>query len=350
MREDDQTLPQPPHHTGIVEGEALTVAADENGLRLDRFLATRLQHMSRARITALIKAGHVVGLDPNAEASLEPSSKVRQDETYRLDEPEPIAAEPAPQDIPLSIVFEDDALIVIDKPAGLVVHPGAGNADGTLVNALLAHCGSSLSGIGGVRRPGIVHRLDKDTSGLLVVAKTDVAHHGLASQFQAHGRDGRLERTYIAYVWGNLLQPTGHIDAPLGRKPNNRTKMAVVSANIGRSAVTHYQVCAHFNGQNKKALVARINCQLETGRTHQIRVHLAHIGHPVLGDTAYGSSFNTQAKHLHPEAQAALTALKRQALHAAVLAFEHPITGEPLRFESEMPDDMSTLHHALARH
>ena len=349
MREDDQTLPQRPHRTGVVEGEALTVSADEDGVRLDRFLAARLQHMSRARIAALIKAGHVVDLEHNDQTPLEPSSKVRQDETYRLDEPEPIAAEPAAQAIPLSIVYEDDALIVIDKPAGLVVHPGAGNADGTLVNALLAHCGDSLSGIGGVRRPGIVHRLDKDTSGLLVVAKTDVAHQGLASQFQAHGRDGRLERTYLAYVWGNLLQPAGRIDAPLGRKPNNRTKMAVVAANAGRNAVTHYKVREHFKGQHEDALVTHISCQLETGRTHQIRVHMAHIGHPVLGDASYGSGFNTRAHLLHREAQSALKALKRQALHAAILAFEHPHTGEPLHFESEVPDDMSTLYRALAR-
>lgn len=263
--------------------------------------------------------------------------------TVRL--PPPIAAEPVPEAIALDIVYEDAALIVIDKPAGLVVHPAAGHDSGTLVNALLAHCGDSLSGIGGVRRPGIVHRLDKDTSGLLVVAKTDEAHKGLSEQFAAHGRDGRLERAYIAVAWGVPERRRGTIDAPIGRHATAREKMSVTRHSHARNAVTHYEVTRSFGSPPVASLLA---CRLETGRTHQIRVHMAHIGHPLLGDETYGRGFKTAIHKLPEAAQAALKALGRQALHAAVLGFEHPVSGEPLSFASDPPPDLAALIDSLA--
>ena len=210
--------------------------------------------------------------------------------------PAPEPAEPGGESIPLNIVFEDDAIIVIDKPAGLVVHPAAGHATGTLVNALIAHCGDSLSGIGGVKRPGIVHRLDKDTTGLMVVAKTDRAHQALAAQFADHGRTGPLRRGYLAFVWGAPARPKGTIDEPIDRHPKSRDRMAV-RAN-GRVAITHWQVLERFKGKDGKPVASLIECRLETGRTHQIRVHLAHVGHPLLGDATYGTGFKTKAARL----------------------------------------------------
>ena len=245
------------------------------------------------------------------------------------------------EDLALDIVFEDEHLLIVDKPAGLVVHPAPGHSSGTLVNALIRHCGDSLSGIGGVKRPGVVHRLDKDTSGLLVVAKTDAAHHGLAALFADHGRSGSLVREYRALVWGVLDAKAGVIDAPLGRHPRHREKMAVVSGERGRHAVTHWRLEAALG---PASLIA---CRLETGRTHQIRVHLAHTGHPLLGDQVYGAGFKTKASQLSPQAQGALAALGRQALHAAELGFEHPITGAPLHFESAPPADFAALAAAL---
>jgi 23S rRNA pseudouridine1911/1915/1917 synthase len=247
-----------------------------------------------------------------------------------------------PEAIDLDIVYEDDDLIVIDKPAGLVVHPAAGHDSGTLVNALLAHCGDSLSGIGGVKRPGIVHRLDKETSGLMVVAKTDRAHQALSEQFASHGRDGRLEREYLAIVWRVPERRHGTIDAALARSSTNRQKIAVSRSGTARSAITHYDVEEQFGD-----VAALIRCRLETGRTHQIRVHLAHIGHPVLGDPAYGKGFSASRSGLTEEARAALIALDRQALHAAVLGFDHPVTGKHLRFERAPPADMQRLLAAL---
>ena len=258
--------------------------------------------------------------------------------------PPAIAAEPRPEAMDLAIIYEDDALIVIDKPAGLVVHPAAGHETGTLVNALIAHCGESLSGIGGVRRPGIVHRLDKDTSGLLVVAKTDAAHKGLSEQFAAHGRDGRLERAYLAVVWGTPERKRGIIDAPIGRHGTTREKMSVVHRPDARQAVTHYEVEQSFGAPPVASL---IRCRLETGRTHQIRVHMAHLGHPLLGDETYGKGFKSSIHKLPESAQAALKALGRQALHAAVLGFEHPLSAEAMHFESEPPADLSALIEAL---
>ena len=251
------------------------------------------------------------------------------------------------ENIPLNVVFEDDQFIVIDKPAGLVVHPAAGHQTGTLVNALIAHCGDSLSGIGGVKRPGIVHRLDKDTTGLMVVAKTDHAHQELAGQFADHGRTGPLQRAYLAIVWGVPTVRKGTVNAPLDRHQHSRDKIAVRKS--GREAITHWQVLETFNGKNGKPVASLIECRLETGRTHQIRVHMAHIGHPLLGDATYGTGFKTKVSHLTPEAQAALGGLGRQALHAYLLTVQHPTSGEVLEFRSELPADLARLHRELSR-
>jgi 23S rRNA pseudouridine1911/1915/1917 synthase len=269
--------------------------------------------------------------------------------TYTVSLPPATDANVEGESLPLKIVYEDDSLIVVDKPAGLVVHPAAGHAAGTLVNALVAHCGESLSGIGGVKRPGIVHRLDKDTSGLLVVAKTDAAHRSLAAQFKSHGLDGRLHRSYLAFVWGKLPRPKGTIDARLWRSRANRMKIAVARGELGRSATTHYDVLETFPGGRPAGEVSLLRLVLETGRTHQIRVHLAHIGHPVLGDPVYGSGFKTRLVALGLAAKDAAAALGRQALHAEQLAFEHPITGEKMSFNSPLPPDLERLAKALGR-
>ena len=244
------------------------------------------------------------------------------------------------------MVFEDEHLIVIDKPAGLVVHPAPGHASGTLVNALIAHCGTSLSGIGGVKRPGIVHRLDKDTSGLLVVAKNDSAHHGLSRLFADHGRTLPLTRRYLAFVWGKPDRLFGTIDASVGRHQTDRLRMAVVPPERGRSAVTHWRLRESF-APGAAPAASLVACELETGRTHQIRVHMAHIGHPVMGDPLYARGFRSKASRLDAASQASLQVLGRQALHAAVLGFEHPVTGEALEFESDLPDDLAALASAL---
>lgn len=322
--------------------EIVDAGPGDAGKRLDRFLATQLDDLSRSRLQTLIRSGCVSGVHGVIE---DPGAKVRAGATYRVILPEPEPAVPVAQPMPLSVVFEDEHLIVIDKPAGLVVHPGPGNEDGTLVNALIAHCGDSLSGVGGVRRPGIVHRLDKDTSGLLVVAKTDVAHHKLSEQFAVHGRDGRLHRIYVALVWGTLLRPTGTIDAPIGRSTTNRRKMAVVKDHLGRGAITHYQVEDILPADAPEVSLLRL--RLETGRTHQIRVHMAHIGHPLLGDGVYGAGFKASATRLSDESRSALVGLGRQALHAAELGFEHPVHKEPLFFNSSLPSDLSQLIKSL---
>jgi 23S rRNA pseudouridine1911/1915/1917 synthase len=245
------------------------------------------------------------------------------------------------------VVYEDEHLIVIDKPAGLVVHPAAGHWTGTLVNALVHHCGDSLSGIGGVRRPGIVHRLDKDTTGLMVVAKTDRAHAGLARQFADHGRTGDLERAYAALVWGSPEPWRGTIDAPLGRSHTDRTRIAVVRSG-GKEAVTHYEVVRRFPDRaGRDAAVSMVECRLETGRTHQIRVHMAAAGHPLLGDQEYGRGFLTKANRLPEPVAASVRGFGRQALHAFLIQFRHPVTDKVLRFESELPQDMTGLVDAL---
>jgi 23S rRNA pseudouridine1911/1915/1917 synthase len=322
--------------------ETVRIAAEEAGERLDRVLAARVPALSRSRLKALILEGQVA---IEGRTIRDPAARVNSGDSIAVTLPPPEPAKPAGEAIPLNIVYEDDALIVIDKPPGLVVHPAAGHAKGTLVNALIAHCGDSLSGIGGVKRPGIVHRLDKDTSGLLVVAKTDKAHRALSKQFE-HKLEGPLERGYLAFVWGAPAQPKGTIDAPLDRHRHAREKRAVRER--GRHAVTHWQVLERFAGADGKPIASLIACTLETGRTHQIRVHLAHIGHPILGDETYSTGFKTKASLLGPKARAALDALGRQALHAYILSIKHPETAENLEFHSELPGGLHHLRDALA--
>jgi 23S rRNA pseudouridine1911/1915/1917 synthase len=323
--------------------ETVVIAAEEAGLRLDRVLAQRIPALSRSRLKALILNGQVAVAGRTIR---DPAASVNSGEAVTVALPAPEVAKPAGEAIPLTVVYEDDALIVIDKPKGLVVHPAAGHAKGTLVNALIAHCGDSLSGIGGVKRPGIVHRLDKDTSGLMVVAKTDKAHRALSAQFANKAESG-IERSYLALVWGAPGRPKGTIDAALDRHRYARDKRAVRSD--GRPAVTHWQVLERFAGNDGKPVASLLACSLDTGRTHQIRVHLAHIGHPIMGDETYATGFKTKASQLSPPARAALEALGRQALHAYRLAFEHPGSGERLEFRSELPDDLRTLRDALAK-
>jgi 23S rRNA pseudouridine1911/1915/1917 synthase len=324
--------------------ERLEVQPEDAGQRVDRLLASKMEGLSRSRIQALIRSGHV----SDARGTIEDAgARVKPGEVLTVDVPPPEPAQPVAQELRLSVVYEDAHLIVIDKPAGLVVHPAAGHESGTLVNALLAHCGDSLSGIGGVKRPGIVHRLDKDTSGLLVVAKTDSAHQNLAEQFASHGADGRLERAYLGLVWGVFDRPRGTIEAPLGRSRKNRTKMAVVSGEGGRRAVTHYEVLETIPDADNRPAVSVVRVGLQTGRTHQIRVHMAHVGHPLLGDATYGAGFATRARRLSHRAQAALKSLGRQALHAAVLGFAHPVTGKRIRFESAWPRELRDLLEVL---
>ena len=320
--------------------ETVTVP-EAGGGRLDRVLATQVPALSRSRLKALILAGQVT---VEARTVRDPAAAVNSGDIITVTLPEPEPAKPAAEAIPLDIVYEDDALIVLDKPAGLVVHPAAGHASGTLVNALIAHCGDSLSGIGGVKRPGIVHRLDKDTTGLMVVAKNDRAHRRLSNQF-ADKREGPIERDYLALVWGAPDRPRGTIDAPLDRHPHAREKRAVRQG--GREAVTHWEVVERYSGADGKPVASLLACRLETGRTHQIRVHLAHIGHPVMGDETYATGFRTKVTRLSPAAQQALAALGRQALHAEHLAFEHPVSGEILDFRAELPGDMARLRDAL---
>jgi 23S rRNA pseudouridine1911/1915/1917 synthase len=273
----------------------------------------------------------------------ESARKVAAGERFVVAMPEPEDPEPKGEPIPLSILYEDADLIVVDKPAGLVVHPGAGNWTGTLVNALIHHCGESLSGIGGVRRPGIVHRLDKETSGVLVVAKTDQVHRALSEAFADHGRTGELERAYLALVWGAPQRDSGIIDAPLGRA-RDRVLRAVVPQDRedARRAVTHYRVIERFPSSGEPA-AALVECRLETGRTHQIRVHMAYVGHPVIGDPDYGKAFRTKANRLPEPLRSAVAGFPRQALHARLLAFRHPRTHIAMEFEAPIPGDMREL-------
>ena len=362
--------------------ETVTIAADEAGGRLDRVLAARIPALSRSRLKSLIVDGQVTIHDAIAARTIrDPATPVKSGDTVTVTLPAPEPAVPQGEAIPLNTVYEDDELIVIDKPAGLVVHPAAGHAAGTLVNALIAHCGASLSGIGGVKRPGIVHRLDKDTSGLMVVAKTDRAHRALSAQFANKTESGarfqaewepvsrpestpsknkrrpdakpvpifagrRFERGYLALVWGAPSRPKGTIDAPLDRNPRSRDKRAVREG--GRHAVTHWQVLERYTGKDGKPVASLLACTLETGRTHQIRVHLAHIGYPIMGDPTYGSGYKSKAGLLGQAASRALLSLERQALHAYLLAIEHPVTRDVLRFRSELPADLGRLRHALA--
>ncbi len=305
------------------------IPAAHGGWRLDRALAAGLPHMSRERLKALIAAGHVRRGDLTVS---DPASKVGADDDFSVDVPPPQPLHNEAQDLALVVAYEDDDLIVIDKPAGLVVHPAAGNLDGTLVNALLHHCAGRLSGIGGVARPGIVHRIDKDTSGLIVAAKTDRAHEGLSAQFAAH----TIDRRYKAIVSGVPAMPSGTVDAPLARSPHDRKKMAIVEGARGKRAVTHWSLLTALKG------AALVECRLETGRTHQVRVHMASLGHPLLGDPAYGRT--------NPRLKPVLETLnfRRQALHAALLGFEHPVSKQNLSFVSDMPPDMQELFTALS--
>jgi len=324
--------------TAPLHVEVFEAGETDGGDRLDRFLSRSALALSRTRLKGLIQTGKV---SVNGNVTLDPSMRLAAGDQIRLETPPPEEWPVVGEDLPLNIVFEDDHLIVIDKPAGLVVHPAPGHASGTLVNALIAHCGASLSGIGGVKRPGIVHRLDKDTSGLLVVAKTDAAHRGLADLFADHGRAGSLDREYLALVWGELPAPAGKVDAAIARHPSHREKMAVAPKERGRHAVTRWKVVEAFGP------ATLLRCRLETGRTHQIRVHMASIGHPLVGDSVYGAGFKTKAARLSVASQAAVGTFQRQALHAAVLGFMHPITSEFLRFESPLPEDFADLLRAM---
>ncbi|HEY3797285.1 MAG TPA: RluA family pseudouridine synthase [Caulobacteraceae bacterium] len=310
-----------------------TIAPEDAGGRLDRALAAALPSLSRARLQALmaqgaVRRGDVVLTDASARALAG---------DYDVLVPPAVAAIPAPEAIPLTVLFEDEHLIVVDKPAGMAAHPAPGSETGTLVNALLAHCGASLSGIGGVARPGIVHRLDKDTSGVMVAAKTDAAHRGLAALFERHD----IDRVYLAFARGAPRERRGTVTTRLGRSPHDRKKMAIVRSG-GREAVTHYETEARF-GPADRALASRIACRLETGRTHQIRVHLAHLGAPCLADPLYGAGAPS------PKVKAAIAeaSLTRQALHAAVLGFTHPISGQRVRFESPLPTELARLETLL---
>ena len=344
-----------------VPRKSFVVGDQEAGERLDRMLARHVAELSRSRLKALIEAGAVA---VDGYTIRDPNHRVNSGAAIVVDLPPPEPAKPAAEPIPLKVVYEDDDIIVIDKPPNLVVHPAAGHWTGTLVNALIAHCGDSLSGIGGERRPGIVHRLDKDTTGLMVVAKNDRAHRALAAQFADHGRSGEpFERGYLAFVWGAPERPHGVIEAPIDRNPRARDRMAIRPG--GREAVTHWQVLERYGGEaaavaagkakgSKGANAAEpvaslLACRLETGRTHQIRVHLASIGHPLMGDQAYGAGFRTKAALLPLGAQEALADLGRQALHAYILSVKHPTSGEILTFRSELPPELARLHTELVR-
>ena len=312
----------------------VTAGAHDAGERLDRLLARRLSDFSRNRLKSLIEQGAVTLLSGTGGTIKEASTKVKTGQTFAIIVPEIEMAEPLAQDIPLEILYEDDQVVVLNKPAGMVVHPAPGNPDSTLVNALLAHCGDGLLGIGGVKRPGIVHRLDKDTSGLMIAAKSDKAQQALTEQFSAR----QIQRRYRALVWGLPKPMEGEIDAPVGRNPKNRKKMAVVTRN-GKAAITRYKVLESFCDGG----VSLVECQLLTGRTHQIRVHMTHLGHPLRGDPLYGRAKPVLLKKLPPAAQAALARLPGQALHARVLGFKHPITEEDLYFTKELPANLQDL-------
>jgi len=312
----------------------VAIAETASGERLDRALAAARPELSRSRIKALIEQGH---LSLGGATIKDPSQRVKPGQVFVLEIPAAVAAQPQGQAIALNIVYEDDDLIVIDKPAGMVVHPAPGNPDSTLVNALIAHCGESLSGIGGERRPGIVHRIDKDTSGLIVAAKNDAAHQKLSADFAAH----HIERAYLCLVWGIPSPHAGTITGNIGRHPVDRKRMAVVSRG-GKPAVTHYRVLQSFG-----LGASLVECRLETGRTHQIRVHMAKIGHPLIGDPTYGRPTPARRARLAPAARKAAEAFPRQALHATLLGFDHPRTGEHLAWQSESPADFRALEQTL---
>lgn len=335
----------------MTELSALALEKDK-GTRLDRFLSEQIEALSRSRAKALVKEGHVFEV-AEGESSVQddPRHGVVPGTTYRVAMPDPVPAVPEPEDIPLDILFEDSDLIVINKPSGMAVHPAPGSWQGTLVNALLHHCKGALPGIGGVERPGIVHRIDKDTTGVLVVAKTEAAHKGLSELFATHD----IERTYLALTRGAPRPMAGTVEGDIARSPHDRKKMAVVPDGEGRHAITHYKALATYGQIGKADLrpaAALIECRLETGRTHQIRVHMALLGVPLIGDPVYGRHRGIKAWGSGPAFDAATQAarkLTRQALHAASLGFTHPVTGERVRFESPLPDDMADVKAALEK-
>ncbi len=318
----------------------VTVSPGEAGWRLDRFLALALADVSRSRLKTLVESGAVTR---DAATIGEAGTRVKPGETYTVRLPPPVPAQPQPQNIPLAVVYEDEDLIVIDKPAGLVVHPAAGNPDGTLVNALIAHCGASLRGVGGVARPGIVHRLDKDTSGLLVAAKNERAMRSLAKQFAAHA----IERAYHAVVWGAPRLGDGIVEGEIGRNPFDRKRMAVLRGR-GKPARTRYRVVERF-GDTERPFASLLECRLETGRTHQIRVHLTHLGHPLIGDPSYGRARQPPRPKTENQARAYAAAadFPRQALHAWLLGFQHPTLHKTMRFQSPWPEDFKNLVESL---
>jgi 23S rRNA pseudouridine1911/1915/1917 synthase len=327
-----------PDPSAAAQADALLrvpIAAEQAGERIDRALAAARPELSRSRVKALIEQGHL----RLAGATIEdPSLRVKPGQVFELAIPEAAPARPQGQAIDLDVVYEDEDLIVIDKPAGMVVHPAPGNPEGTLVNALIAHCGESLSGIGGERRPGIVHRIDKETSGLLVAAKNDAAHQALSAAFAAHA----IERAYLCLVWGVPSPGSGTITGNIGRDPKDRKRMAVVTRG-GKPAHTDYRVLRSFG-----LGAALVECRLRTGRTHQIRVHMAKVGHPLIGDPTYGKATQARRARLAPAARAAAERFPRQALHATLLGFQHPRTGELLSWTSESPTDFKELEQALA--
>lgn len=321
--------------TAAPKVKSVLVTDTGTGARMDKWLADNVRDISRSRLKALIEDGAVT-VDRKIER--DPAYRVREGQALRVTLPDAVEATPEAQDMDLDIAYEDEHLIVINKPVGLVVHPAPGNLDQTLVNALLAHCGDSLAGIGGVKRPGIVHRIDKDTSGLLVAAKTEIAHAGLSAQFAAH----TIERRYDAVAWGVPHPRQGDIVGNIGRSRHNRQKMALLKQG-GKPAETSYHVLTSFGD-----MAAHVRCRLKTGRTHQIRVHMASIGHPLIGDATYGSNRRRSLKGASPELAALLRAFPRQALHAATLGFIHPVTGKKHRFAAAPPEDFTELLEALS--
>jgi 23S rRNA pseudouridine1911/1915/1917 synthase len=333
----DDLLPDTPPHDASQTLHTVEVAADADGQRIDRALSAALPALSRSRVQALIQAGRVTA---DGRTIAEPKTRVKAGQRLAVAVPPATPATPEGEDIPLDVVYEDAWLIVIDKPAGMVVHPAPGNATGTLVNALIAHCGDTLQGIGGERRPGIVHRLDKDTSGLMVAAKTETAHQALVAQFA----EREIDRAYRALCWGVPDPVTGRIEGDIGRSAQNRKKMAVVDRG-GRPAATQYKVLRAL----ARGSVAELQCKLETGRTHQVRVHLAEAGHALLGDPTYGRPRHRVLRELPDHAREAVRGLNRQALHAERLGFAHPDDGRWCSFERPVPDDLQQVIDALTR-
>jgi 23S rRNA pseudouridine1911/1915/1917 synthase len=325
----------------MVDTISITVSDEMAGERLDKLLTRQIPDMSRSRLKALIQESAVqVRTAQAAHTITSPSKPVKSGDVIEITIPDATEPDPQPEDIPLNVVFEDDDVILINKPPGMVVHPAPGSPTGTLVNALLHHCGNSLSGIGGVKRPGIVHRIDKDTSGLIIMAKNDIAHHGLAEQFADHS----IERLYAAICKGHPNPKNGRIEGNIARHTGDRKKMAV-SESGGKWAVTHYKTIANYQASGRP-IASLIECKLETGRTHQVRVHMNHIGHTLIGDPVYGRSSKLSG-NIAADIRGAVQGFKRQALHAKTLGFQHPRTGEALKFESEYPYDFKGLFDAL---